>query len=56
LTELITHDQVCCRTHDKNLADVVTSLDGILNEALFSRLLEQYENKPAREVYPENFE
>jgi hypothetical protein len=56
LTELITHYQDCCRTHDKNLADVVTSLDGILNEALFSRLLEQYENKPAREVYPENFE
>ena len=56
LTELITHYQDCCRTNDNNLTDVVSSLDGILNDKLFSNLIKQYENSPARTFYPESFE
>ena len=56
LTELITHYQDCCRTNDNNLTDVVSSLDGILNDKLFSHLIKQYENSPARTFYPESFE
>jgi hypothetical protein len=56
LTELITHYQYCCRTKDNDLADVVTSLDGILGDKLFSNLLKRYETAPARELYPEIFE
>ena len=56
LTELITYYQDCCRTNDNNLTEVLVSLDGILDDSLFSQLLKQYENAPARELYPENFE
>lgn len=56
LAELITYYQNCCRKNDNNLTDVVTSLDGILDDKLFSHLLEQYENVPASELYPENFD
>ena len=56
LTALITYYQDCCRTKDNNLADVVASLDGILGDKLFRDLLKRYENGPARELYPENFE
>lgn len=56
LTELITYYQNCCRTNDNNVADVVTSLDGILDDNLFSNLLKRYENVPARELYPEQFD
>ena len=56
LIELITHYQDCCRKNDNNLADVVASLDGILDDKLFSNLLKRYENNPARELYPEHFE
>jgi hypothetical protein len=56
LTELITHYQDCCRTKDNDLADVVTSLDDILGDKLFSNLLKRYETAPARELYPERFE
>jgi hypothetical protein len=56
LTELISHYQDCCRTSDNNLSDVVDSLDAILDDPFFSHLLKQYENAPARDLYPENFE
>ena len=56
LTELIAHYQYCCRTNDNDLTDVVSSLDGILNDKLFSNLIKQYENSPARTFYPESFE
>jgi len=56
LTELITHYQECCRTKDNNLADVISSLDAILDDKLFSHLLNRYETAPARELYPEIFE
>jgi hypothetical protein len=55
LTELLTYYQDCCRISDNDLADVVTSLDDILGEKLFSSLLNRYENAPAHELYPENF-
>jgi hypothetical protein len=56
LTELISHYQDCCRKNDNNLAQVVASLDGILDDELFSHLLKRYESAPARELYPEVFE
>jgi hypothetical protein len=56
LIELIAHYQDCCRGKDNNLTDVVASLDGILNDTLFSHLLKRYESDPARELYPESFE
>ena len=55
LAELITHYQDCCRISDNSLADVIASLDSILDEPLFSSLLKRYENAPARELYPEVF-
>ena len=56
LTELISHYQECCRANDNNLAEVIASLDDILNDPLFSHLLKRYESAPARDLYPENFE
>lgn len=56
LTELMTYYQDCCRKNDNKLTDVITSLDGILNDKLFTHLLKQYENIPAHELYPEHFE
>ena len=56
LTELISHYQDCCRSKDDNLTDVIASLDNILNSKLFSELLRQYQQDPARNLYPESFE
>ena len=55
LTVLISHYQDCCRDKDYNLADVIASLDGILDDTLFSDLLKQYETTPAKTLYPESF-
>jgi hypothetical protein len=56
LTELITHYQDCCRANDNNLTNVITSLDNIINDKLFSELLRRYQQDPARTLYPESFE
>lgn len=55
MIELITYYQDCCRKNDNNLTDVITSLDSILNDTLFSHLLDQYESISARKLYPEDF-
>lgn len=56
LAELISHYQDCCRAKDNNLTEVVESLDGMLEDTLFRDLVSQYENGPARKLYPENIE
>jgi hypothetical protein len=56
LIELISHYQDCCRTKDNNLTDVITSLDNILDDKLFSELMRQYQQDPARSLYPEAFD
>ncbi|WP_299073571.1 hypothetical protein [uncultured Paraglaciecola sp.] len=55
LTHLITYYQDCCRKNDHKLTDIIRSLDNILNDTIFSDLLNQYESQPARELYPKVF-
>lgn len=55
LTKLVSHYQDCCRAEDENLTDVITSFDSILNDTLFSELIRQYQQAPARTVYPKQF-
>jgi hypothetical protein len=55
LTQLISLYQDCCRAKDENLTDVMTSLDNILVDTLFSELIRQYQQDPARSIYPETF-
>jgi hypothetical protein len=56
LTELVTYYQDCCHKNDSSITEVLTSFDSMLNDTLFTDLLKQYENIPARELYPEHFE
>lgn len=53
LAELISHYQDCCRDQDNTVTDVMTSFDRILDDSLFTDLLKQYENAPAKKLYPE---
>jgi hypothetical protein len=55
LTELMTHYQDCCRAKGDKITDVIASFDGILNDKLFSELFRQYQQDPARTIYPESF-
>lgn len=55
LTQLISLYQDCCRANDHNLEEVLTSLDGVIEGSLFSQLLNDFKNLPARELYPEVF-
>lgn len=56
LTQLITLYQDCCRAQDNNLAKVLSSLDRMIDDKLFTTLLNQFENLPAKELYPEVFQ
>lgn len=56
LTELINLYQDCCRAQDDDLTQVLASLDGMINDNLFSQLMGQFESLPARDLYPEVFQ
>ncbi|WP_339721484.1 hypothetical protein [uncultured Paraglaciecola sp.] len=53
LTQLISLYQDCCRANDNNLEEVLTSLDGMIEGKLFNQLIKEFENRPARKLYPE---
>ncbi|MGJ8682500.1 hypothetical protein [Paraglaciecola sp.] len=55
LTDLISHYQDCCREQDDNIQELVNSLDGLIGEPLFATLLHQYEQEPAKTLYPETY-
>jgi hypothetical protein len=55
LIQVIESYQECCRLKDKTIQDVVQSLDRIIQGKLFSELLRQYQEEPARSLYPETF-
>lgn len=55
LSQLISVYQECCREQDHNLEDVITSLDGLIEDKLFSELIHDFKNLAAKELYPEVF-
>jgi len=55
LTQLISLYQDCCRAQDHNLEQVLASLDGMIEDKLFTQLMDEFKNLPARELYPEVF-
>jgi hypothetical protein len=55
LTELIALYQRAGREQDKNIQEVVNSLDALINDSLFSDLLYRFEHGPAQELYPSQF-
>ncbi|MEP1449259.1 MAG: hypothetical protein ABJK37_24355 [Paraglaciecola sp.] len=55
LPQLINLYQDCCRTQDHNLEEVLASLDGIIEDNLFSQLMNEFKTAPARTLYPEVF-
>jgi len=56
LTELISHYQDCCRKQDNGIHSLFITLDNMLDDPLFTRLLTRYENVPSREIYPQSLE
>lgn len=55
LSQLLSLYQDCCREQDDNLEAVLASLDGMINDKLFTQLMEKFQNLPARDLYPEVF-
>ena len=55
LPQLIRLYQDCCRAQDHNLEEVLTSLDGMIEDKLFSQLMNEFKTAPAKTVYPEVF-
>jgi hypothetical protein len=55
LTQLISLYQDCCRAQDHNLEQVLASLDGMIEDKLFTQLMKEFKNLPARTLYPEVF-
>lgn len=55
LTSLIAQYQLCCRHTDSSAAQLMASLDSLIDEPLFSQLLYNYEHQAAREIYPGDF-
>jgi len=55
LTQLISLYQNCCRAQDHNLEEVFASLDRMIEGKLFSQLMDEFKNLPARQLYPEVF-
>jgi hypothetical protein len=55
LIELISHYQDCCRAQDHNLEEVLASLDGMIEDKLFTQLMSEFKTAPARTLYPEVF-
>ncbi|WP_233267256.1 hypothetical protein [Paraglaciecola sp. L3A3] len=56
LTSLIGIYQECCRTKDKNISELFTSLDSLVDAKIFTELLKRYENAAAKTIYPQSFE
>lgn len=52
LTQLIAYYQEVSRQQDKNIHQLVTSLDAIIEDSLFSDLLHRFEYSPAKNLYP----
>lgn len=50
LMDLIQEYQVCCRTKDHSLADVIESLDKMTDDNIASSLLADYSQLPAEEI------
>jgi hypothetical protein len=55
LTQLISLYQDCCRAQDNNLEEVLASLDGMIEDKLFTQLMDEFKNVPAKKLYPEVF-
>jgi hypothetical protein len=55
LASLIAQYQLCCRQRDTSAAQLMASLDSLIDEPLFSQLLYNYEHQAAREIYPQEF-
>jgi len=47
LNQLIKEYQLCCRNQDKNMSDLINSLDSLAESNIFSDLLKKYEKEPA---------
>lgn len=56
LTDLIRHYQSCCRTNENSLPKLLSTLDRMLGDMLFSTLLTQFETLPAKTLYPAKFD
>lgn len=52
LTQLISRYQQAGRRSDDSIQALVNSLDKLLNDSLFNDLLKQFEQQPARTLYP----
>ncbi|MDX2431877.1 MAG: hypothetical protein QNK35_13150 [Bacteroides sp.] len=50
LTEVIQDYMLCCRLVDEDLDGLVKSWDHLLNETIFSQMLENYRSLPASEI------
>ena len=55
LTQLISLYQDCCRAQDNNLQEVLASLDAMIEDKLFTQLMDEFKNVPAKKLYPEVF-
>ena len=47
LNQLIKEYQLCCRNKDKNMSDLINSLDSLAEGNIFSDLFKKYEKEPA---------
>ncbi|MFT2092945.1 hypothetical protein [Paraglaciecola sp. 2405UD69-4] len=56
LTDLIRHYQSCCRTNENSLPKLISTLNKMLGDTLFSTLLTQFETLPAKTLYPAKFD
>ncbi|MEP1384628.1 MAG: hypothetical protein ABJK64_12670 [Paraglaciecola sp.] len=55
LTDLIRHYQSCCRIDENSLPKLISTLDKMLDDTLFSSLLAQFETLPAKTLYPAKY-
>lgn len=55
LNNLVEEYQECCRSTDNTVQELVASFDMLIDDPLFSTLLQRFENQPARKFYPQAF-